>query len=172
MSFLQTMGQPQEPISNSTIFRKSNHTDPVSGLLAATVRETAYSTHSPGSLTEGHSAQNACKVCLMGRYVWMFHLRNLLMEGAGRHMKLKLIYDRQSVGQSVLVPGNHLGPVTNFVSLLEIFFRQLRTCYFVAPSLTRGRVCNLRCNCFWYLPEQSLLGRSPAELTAIFYCLI
>jgi hypothetical protein len=27
---------------------------------------------------------------------------------------LKLIYDRQSVGQSVLVPGTHLGPATNF----------------------------------------------------------
>jgi hypothetical protein len=27
--------------------------------------------------------------------------------------------------------------------LLEIFFRQLWVCYFVAPSLTRGRVCNL-----------------------------
>jgi hypothetical protein len=27
---------------------------------------------------------------------------------------LKLIYDRQSVGQSVLVSGAHLGPVTNF----------------------------------------------------------
>jgi hypothetical protein len=51
------------------------------------------------------------------------------------------------------------------VSLLEIFFRQLRVCYFVAPSLTRGRVSNLLYNCFWTLPEQSLLGRSPAELT-------
>jgi hypothetical protein len=27
---------------------------------------------------------------------------------------------------------------------LEIFFRQLLVCYFVAPSLTRGRVCNLQ----------------------------
>jgi hypothetical protein len=27
--------------------------------------------------------------------------------------------------------------------LLEIFIRKLRVCYFVAPSLTRGRVCNL-----------------------------
>jgi hypothetical protein len=36
----------------------------------------------------------------------------------------------------------------------------------------RGRVCNLLCNCFLALPEQSLLGRSPAELTTIFYCLI
>jgi hypothetical protein len=26
---------------------------------------------------------------------------------------------------------------------LEIFFRQLQICYFVAPSLTRGQVCNL-----------------------------
>jgi hypothetical protein len=86
--------------------------------------------------------------------------------------KCKLIYDRQSVGQSVLVPGTHLGPVTNFFSLLEIFFRQLPVCYFVALSLTRGRVCNLLYNCFWSLPKQSLLGRSPAELTAIFYCLI
>jgi hypothetical protein len=75
-----------------------------------------------------------------------------------------------TVGQSILVSGTHLGPATKF--LLEIFFRQLRVCYFVAPSLTGGRVCNLLCNCFWALPEQSLLGRSPAELTAIFYCLI
>jgi hypothetical protein len=52
-----------------------------------------------------------------------------------------LNYDRQSVGHSVLVSGSHLGPVTNF--LFEMFFRQLRVCYFVAPSLTRRRVCNL-----------------------------
>jgi hypothetical protein len=87
-------------------------------------------------------------------------------------LKLKLIYDRQSVGQSVLVSGTHLGPVTNIYFVLEIFFRQLRACYSVAPFLTRGRVCNLLNNCFWTLPEQSLLGRSPTELTTIFYCLI
>jgi hypothetical protein len=29
-------------------------------------------------------------------------------------LKLKLIYDRQSVGQPVLVSGTHLGPATNF----------------------------------------------------------
>jgi hypothetical protein len=64
------------------------------------------------------------------------------------------------------------GTLDPFFFLLEIFFRQLRVCYFVAPSLTRGRVCNLPYNCFWALPEQSLLGRSPAELMAIFHCLI
>jgi hypothetical protein len=64
------------------------------------------------------------------------------------------------------------GTRDQFFFLLEIVFRQLRVCYFVAPSLTRGRVCNLLYNCFWALPEQSLLGRSRSELTAIFYCLI
>jgi hypothetical protein len=64
------------------------------------------------------------------------------------------------------------GTYDQFFFLLEISFRQLRVCYFVAPSLTRGRVCNLLYNCFWALPEQSLLGRSPAELKIIFYCLV
>jgi hypothetical protein len=35
------------------------------------------------------------------------------------------------------------GTRDQFFFLLEIFFRQLRACYFVAPSLTRGRVYNL-----------------------------
>jgi hypothetical protein len=83
-------------------------------------------------------------------------------------LKLKLNYDRQSVGQSVLVSGAHLGPATNFTFSLKFSFRHLRVCYFVAPFLTRGRVCNLLYNSFWALPEQSLLGRSPAEFTAIF----
>jgi hypothetical protein len=62
--------------------------------------------------------------------------------------------------------------ISRFFFLFEISLRQLRVCYLVAPPLTRGRVCNLIYNCFWALPEQPLLGRSPAELTAIFYCLI
>jgi hypothetical protein len=64
------------------------------------------------------------------------------------------------------------GTRDQFFFLLEIFFRQLWVCNFVAPSLTRGRVCNLLYNYFSALPEQSLLGRRHAELTAIFYCLI
>jgi hypothetical protein len=51
------------------------------------------------------------------------------------------------------------GTRDQFFFLLEISFRQLRVCYFVAPFLTRGRVCNLLYNCFWALPEQSLLGQ-------------
>jgi hypothetical protein len=78
---------------------------------------------------------------------------------------IKLNYDRRSVEKSVLVSGDQ------FFVLLVIFFRQLHVCCFVVPSLTRGRVCNLLYNCVWALPEQSRLGRSVAELTAIFYCL-
>jgi hypothetical protein len=64
------------------------------------------------------------------------------------------------------------GTRDQFFFLFEISFRQLWLCYFAAPSLTRERDCNLLYNCFWTLPEQSLLGRSPAELQAIFNCLI
>jgi hypothetical protein len=43
-------------------------------------------------------------------------------------VKLKLIYDRQSAGQSVLVPGTHLGPATNFSFSLKF---PLDSCWFV-----------------------------------------
>jgi hypothetical protein len=35
------------------------------------------------------------------------------------------------------------GTCDQFFFLLEILFRQLHVCHFVAPSLMRGRVCNL-----------------------------
>jgi hypothetical protein len=80
---------------------------------------------------------------------------------------------RPTVSRPVCLGAGHpSGTRDQLFSLLEISFKQLRVCYFAAPSLTREQVCNLLYNCFWALPEQSLLGRSPAELTAIFYCLI
>jgi hypothetical protein len=60
------------------------------------------------------------------------------------------------------------GTCDQFLFILQISFRQLRVCYFVAPSLTRVRVCNLLYNCFWALPERSLLGPTDAELATIF----
>jgi hypothetical protein len=60
------------------------------------------------------------------------------------------------------------GTRDQFFFLLESFFRQLRVCYFVAPSLTRRRVCKLLYNCFWTLPEQSLLGRVPQNSRPYF----
>jgi hypothetical protein len=55
-------------------------------------------------------------------------------------LKFKLIYDRQSVGLGVRHPSRTRD---QFFFLLSISFRQLWVWYFVAPSLTRGRVCNL-----------------------------
>jgi hypothetical protein len=80
---------------------------------------------------------------------------------------------RPTVSRSIC-PGvrRRSGTRDQFFFPLEISVRQLRFCYFVAPSLTRGRVCNLLIQLLLGLPEQSLLDRSPAELTAIFYCLI
>jgi hypothetical protein len=46
------------------------------------------------------------------------------------------------------------GTSDQFFFLLEISFRQVSVCYFVEPSLTRGRVCNLL--------VQSLLGLARA----------
>jgi hypothetical protein len=46
------------------------------------------------------------------------------------NQKLKLYYDQQSVGQSVLVSGTHLGPATN---CQIFFFLQLRVCWCGAP---------------------------------------
>jgi hypothetical protein len=63
----------------------------------------------------------------------------------GKCSKWKLIYDWQSVSQSVLVSGTHpSGTCDQSFFLLEISFRQFWVCCFVAPSLTRGRVRNLR----------------------------
>jgi hypothetical protein len=49
-----------------------------------------------------------------------------LHAGVNAWSKSKSHYDRQSVGQSVLVSGAHLGPATNFSISLRFSFRQLR----------------------------------------------
>jgi hypothetical protein len=51
---------------------------------------------------------------------------------------------RPTVSRPVRLDVRHpSGTREQFFFLLEIFFRQLRVCYFVAPSLTTGRICNL-----------------------------
>jgi hypothetical protein len=51
---------------------------------------------------------------------------------------------QRTVSRPVRHGVRHLsGTSDQFLFLLEVFFRQLLVCYFVAPSLTRGRVCNL-----------------------------
>jgi hypothetical protein len=66
----------------------------------------------------------------------------------------QIVYKRiQSQSQSYLTTDSQsaslswcqaiITPRDQIFFFLEIFFRQLRVCYFLAPSLTRGRVCNL-----------------------------
>jgi hypothetical protein len=43
-------------------------------------------------------------------------------------LKLKLIYDRQTVGQSVLVSGTHMGPTTSFSFSLQFTVAGLLFC--------------------------------------------
>jgi hypothetical protein len=47
-----------------------------------------------------------------GGYLVCWILQKELTSITGQPMKLKLIYDRQSVGQSVLLSGARLGPAT------------------------------------------------------------
>jgi hypothetical protein len=54
-------------------------------------------------------------------------------------LKLKLIYDRRSVGQSVLVSSTHLEPMIIF--LFSVLKWQVSWCG--TPYMTRGLVCNL-----------------------------
>jgi hypothetical protein len=50
-----------------------------------------------------------------------------------------------------------------FFFLLEISFRQLRLCYFVDPSLTRGRVCNLLVQLLLGLARSVTLGSKSSQ---------
>jgi hypothetical protein len=66
---------------------------------------------------------------------------------------------RPTVSRQACLGVIHLsGARDQFFFLLEISFRQLRVYYFVAPSLTRGRICNLLYNCFWAFARAVTLG--------------
>jgi hypothetical protein len=73
-------------------------------------------------------------------------------------IRFRLFCYRQSVGQSVLVSGPHLGPMTRIFLLSDI-------CDLHLLWREDGSV-------IYSYNLQSLLRRSPAEYTAIFYCLI
>jgi hypothetical protein len=59
-------------------------------------------------------------------------------------LKSKTYYDKQSVGQSVLVSSTHLRPSTNLFPPFLITFRQLQVYWCGTPSLMRGWFCTLQ----------------------------
>jgi hypothetical protein len=67
-----------------------------------------------------------------------------LLRLAGQHWVKVKVTLRLTVSRPVrLGVRRPSGTHDQFFFLLEIFFRHLWVCYFVAHSLTRGRVCNL-----------------------------
>jgi hypothetical protein len=79
--------------------------------------------------------------------------------------KSKLFYDRQSVGQSILVSSTHLGPKTRFL-LLSDSFR-----FVDVERLLSREAGSIVYNCCWSSPAQLSSGPNPAGLTTVFYCL-
>jgi hypothetical protein len=79
--------------------------------------------------------------------------------------KSKLCYDRQSVGQSVLVTNTHLGLTSRSLLLSD-------SCGFVdvGRSLWQENGSAVYNYC-WFSPAQSFLGPSPAGPVTIFHCL-
>jgi hypothetical protein len=77
--------------------------------------------------------------------------------------KSKLYYDRQTVDQSVLVSGTHLGTATNFSFFLKF---SLDSCGF---AVWREDGSVIYC-CCWSSPAHSRSGLSPAGLKTLFYC--
>jgi hypothetical protein len=82
-------------------------------------------------------------------------------------LKMKLSYDRRSVGQSVLVSGSHLELINRFFSVLTIAGFLMW-----ASSLTRGWICNSLVQLLLGLARAVTLESDSRKLTTIFYCLI
>jgi hypothetical protein len=83
--------------------------------------------------------------------------------------QVKLYYDQQSVGQSILVSGTRLRPATNFFLLSLIIFRHRFSD--VGHSLTRSWVCSFQGFFFlcWTTLAQAFSVLNPTELMSVFF---
>jgi hypothetical protein len=84
------------------------------------------------------------------------------------YLKLKLNYDRQPVGQSVLVSGTYLGPATNSSFSLRFSLDSYGFVILWRP-LWREDGSVIYCWC-WSSPAQSRSSLSPAGPKTILYC--
>jgi hypothetical protein len=72
---------------------------------------------------------------------WCFSAPGFTSSQAGDHLRIS---HWQSVGQSNLVSGTHLGPSSNLSFFFNLSSDSCWACWCLAPSLTRGRVCSLQ----------------------------
>jgi hypothetical protein len=88
------------------------------------------------------------------KYAYICIYDSLINGKFGSLFKSKSHYDRQSVGQSILVSGAHLGPATNFSFSLRFSFRQLLFVTLYRPLwIEDGSV--IYC-CCWSSPAQGV----------------
>jgi hypothetical protein len=74
-----------------------------------------------------------------------------------------------SQSQSYITTDGQSASLSGSYDQIFITVRQLRVCWYGAPSLTRGRVCRLQS--LLSSPVQSFSDPSPAGLMTTFYCL-
>jgi hypothetical protein len=77
-------------------------------------------------------------------YTWDWVANECFIVFIQNHRSEFYISRKYNVSRPVWLGVRHpSGTRDQFFFLLKMFFRQLSVCYFVAPSLTSGRVCNL-----------------------------
>jgi hypothetical protein len=81
-------------------------------------------------------------------YIWILPIHiGIRASVACKHQTVAIEIEvvlRPTVSRLVRLGVRHpSGTRDQFVFLIYILFRQVRVCFFVAPSLRRGRVCNL-----------------------------
>jgi hypothetical protein len=104
-----------------------------------------------------------CSCCSSAPDATLYNSTSLSWESVYRSL------NGPTVSRPVRLGVRHPPGIRNqFFFLLEIFFPQLRVCYFVAPSLTKGKVWNLLL--LLVLASAVRSGLSPEGLKAIFYC--
>jgi hypothetical protein len=83
-------------------------------------------------------------------------------------VKLKLNYDQQSVGQSVMVSSYHMEHITRF--FFSVWQLRIPCCGLL--TLTRGWVCNLLVQLLLRLARAVTLGSKSRRTQTLFYCLV
>jgi hypothetical protein len=76
-------------------------------------------------------------------------------------LKVKVIWNRLSLGKSVLLSGTHLGPATNFFPLFNCFIDSCRFVYLGRPIWRE--VGSVVFSCCWASPAEAFSGLCPSE---------